>query len=119
MTKRIIDNKKIDLTESEWKLYQKICTSYDKPNFQGKDLFAGLFETDDNGKIIFLIPPVSKHSSMEVFMFLVSIMVHQHVGQACVHVNDLRKELQLKINEATAIINDGRLLLEDLKKVER
>ncbi len=70
---RIIDNKKISLTADEFALYERIAQSYDRPNFQGKDLFNGLFETDDNGIIIFLKPPTAKYTSMEVYMFLVSI----------------------------------------------
>ena len=46
MTLRIIDNKRVELTNDEWKTYQEICSSYDKPNFQGKDLFKDIFETN-------------------------------------------------------------------------
>jgi hypothetical protein len=57
MAYRIINNKRIDLTEDEWRLYQEICRSYDKPNFKGSDLFAELFETDAKGIITYLKPP--------------------------------------------------------------
>ena len=36
---RIIDNKKIDLTDSEFALYNEICKSYDRNNFSGKDFY--------------------------------------------------------------------------------
>ena len=113
---RIIDNKKIDLTNDEWELYQKIAESYDRPNFQGKDLFKGLFETDENGMIIFLRPPTT-YTSMEVFMFLVSVMVHQHVGTACLHVDKLSNILASKINDADKIINEGKQLINNFKKL--
>ena len=79
MAIRIIDNKKIDLTEDEWKLYNEICASYDRPNFEGKGLFKNLFETNNDGVIIFIRPPRSQFVSMEVFMFVMSLMLHQHL----------------------------------------
>lgn len=86
---RIIDNKRIELTDSEFKLYQEICRSYDGPKFKGEELFKDLFETDKNGIIIFLRPPNKSYTSMEVFMFLVSVMVHQHLGAGCKELNSL------------------------------
>ena len=93
MTHRIIDNKRIDLTDAEWNLYQEICTSYDGAYRNGKDMFVGLFETNEDGIIVFLKPPTNKYSSMEVYMFLVGIMVHQHLGTACDQVDVLIKRM--------------------------
>ena len=113
---RIIDNKKIDLTESEHKLYNDICKSYDRPNFSGEDLFKGLFETNKNGVIVFLRPPTSKYTSMEVYMFLVNVMVHQHLGTACEHVNKLIKDAQVTINEAKKIIDELKECKKEIKE---
>lgn len=101
---RIIDNKRIDLTDDEWALFQQISKSYDRLNFSGKDLFQGLFETNEKGIIVFLRPPSSK-TSMEVFLFLVNVMVHQQLGVAMGHVDRLSRDLESKIkmaSEATA-----------------
>jgi len=114
---RIIDNKKISLTDDEFALYQKIAKSYNRQNFDGRDLFKGLFETDENGIIIFLKPPTSKYISMEVYMFFVSIMVHQHLSSACNYVDKLAISLDNKINEADRVIADGRQLINDLKSI--
>lgn len=76
---RIIDNKKVDVTEDEWNMYQKIVQSYTTPTNKGEDLFIDLFETDDNGVIIFLKPPSKFRTSFEVFLFLMSLMQHQHL----------------------------------------
>jgi hypothetical protein len=108
---RIIDNKRLDLTADEFKLYQDICTSYDRPNFKGEDLFKGLFETDDRGRIIMLRPPNKKYTSMEVYLFLVNVMIHQHLGDACNQVDALMvegKKLLLKVENA----------LKDLEKAK-
>lgn len=95
MTLRVIDNKRIDLTDAEWALYQEICKSYDdaRSHRKGSDLFVGLFETNKDGIIVFLRPPTQKFSSMEVYMFLVGIMVHQHLGTACDQVDVLAKRM--------------------------
>jgi len=109
---RIIDNKRIDLTDSEFKMYQSICKSYDKANFKGADLFKGLFETDKKGRIIYLIPPKTKYTSMEVYMFLVNIMVHQHLGDACNNVEAF-------LVEARKVIDEGKQIIKELKSVEK
>lgn len=76
---RIICNKKIDLTDDEWKVFRDICESYKE--YGGESLFEGLFETDSNGIIQFLIPPSKQQTSLEIFLFLVSIFNHQHVRE--------------------------------------
>jgi hypothetical protein len=93
MTLRIIDNKRIDLTAAEWDLYLEICKSYNSAHREGKDMFVGLFETDQKGIIVFLKPPTKKFSSMEVYMYLVGVMVHQHLGTACDQVDALTQRM--------------------------
>lgn len=114
---RIIDNKRVDLTNQEWNLYQEICRSYDQDNLgmKGEELFKGLFETDKYGTIIFLRPPRHKFSSMEVYMFLVGVMIHQHVGTACDHVDNLVKTLDKTIKEAENVVKRGNELLNKLE----
>ncbi len=79
MSLKIIDNKKVEMSNDEWDYYQTICKSYDEPNFKGSDLFVDLFESDDNGIIIFLKPPSARRTSFEVYLFLMSLMQHQHL----------------------------------------
>jgi len=114
---RIIDNKRIDLTAKEWELYQEICRSYDQERLgmKGEELFQDLFETDKHGIIIFLRPPRQKFSSMEVYLFLVSVMVHQHVGTACDHVDNMIKTLNEKIRAADNVIKRGNELISKLE----
>lgn len=115
---RIIDNKRIDLTEKEWELYQEICKFYDQERLgiNGADLFKGLFETDKNGTIIFLRPPISKFSSMEVYMFLVTVMIHQHIGTACSQAYKLIEIGSAKIKELDDMLIRGNKLIEELSK---
>lgn len=97
---RIVDKKKIDLTEDEFKIYNALCQEYTTPQHKGEDYFIDLFQTDDNGLIIFLTPP--KHRiSIEIYLFLVSVMVQQHlramhkqVDDVCVQTINKLKEFQ-------------------------
>jgi hypothetical protein len=101
---KIIDNKKIDLTQEEFEYYQSICKSYDTQTRKGSDLFKDLFETDENGIIQFLKSPSSRETSLEVVLFLVNITVHQHIRQMHLEVeaacNEVRKTLQ-ELKKAT------------------
>lgn len=115
---RIIDYKRIDLTDQEWNLYQEIARSYDRPNFKGADLFKGLFETDNNGIIVFLKPP-TEYTSMEVFLFMINICVHQHLRQMYKETDFVSLEMTNKmkqLDEKMAQLDE--LLIATQKKVE-
>lgn len=96
MTIRIVDNKKIEMTEDEWGMYIKICRSYDRPSFKGEELFRDLFETDDNGTLIFLKPPSNRHTSMEVIFFMSMLMQHQHLRLMHKQVDELCNQVKSK-----------------------
>lgn len=97
---RIIDNKKIDLTADEFEMYENICKAY----HTGKDLFKNLFETDDNGIIVYLKPP-QKIFSMEVVVFLQNIMVHQHLRRIYDENNSSIAQLRSEINDLKSQID--------------
>lgn len=96
---KIIDNKKVSMTNAEWQLYETICRSYDRNNFKGEELFKNLFETDDNGIIVFLKPPSTRYTSMEVFLFISSLMIHQHIRQMHDTASHMFKQLNDKVNQ--------------------
>jgi hypothetical protein len=91
---KIIDNKKIDLTEDEYETYLRISAEYK----QGKDLFRDLFETNEDGLIIFIKPP-KRIFSMEIVVFLQNIMVHQHLRKIYAEHEQAMKELKELINQ--------------------
>ncbi len=96
---RIICNKKVDLTDDEWEMYQSICKSYDNPpSMKGESLFQNLFEADDDGVIQFLRPPTERYVSMEVFLFLVAIFQQQHARLIYGKLEDLMNEVKQKLN---------------------
>lgn len=99
---KIIDNKKINMTEDEYQEYMRICSSYDTPTSKGKNLFHDLFESDDNGNIVMLKSP--KHqTSMECYLFISNLLIHQSVRILHTYVksflDESRKELKTAIDE--------------------
>lgn len=118
---RVINNKKLNLTNDEFLLYQKICKSYDTPKFKGEDLFKDLFETDENGIIVFLKPPTTSYTSMEVWMFLVSVMIHQHIGTACQEadfiLSKVKNEFETLQSEKIEVLKIKSLIEKDKKEL--
>ena|ERR1700748_486538 len=98
---RLINNKRIDLTDEEYKTYEQLCLSYTRDNFNGKDLFNDLFETDNQGLIIYLRPPTQTFS-MEIIIFLQNIMVHQHLRKIYAEFEEAITEMKNILNEIKA-----------------
>jgi hypothetical protein len=96
---KIIDNKKIELTDDEWTLYKKIVASYTTEFNRGEDMFFDLFETDENGIIIFIKPPSTRRTSFEIFLFLISIMNHQHLRTMHAQIDDICIQVKQKLAE--------------------
>lgn len=112
----IIDHKKVWMTPDEKKMYQSICEGYDRPNFQGKDLFQDHFEVNDSGVIVFVKPPHKKYSSMEVFTFLVSLQVNQHLRIAQEQTQALVTEAENKISEKVVEVEGLKQEIQSLKE---
>lgn len=96
---RIINNKKVEMTEDEWTMYNKIVKSYTTATNRGEDLFNDLFETDDQGIITFLRPPSKFRTSFEIFLFCMSLMQHQHLRMMHAEVTDVCNQMKEKIRE--------------------
>jgi hypothetical protein len=113
MTIHIIDNKRIDLTNDEWNLYQQIVARYTTPPYQkGEDLFIGLFETNEQGLIIFLRPPTMRHTSFEILMFLQNTLINQNLRLSHSRVDDLCARLE----EKSKLLDQK---LEELKTLDK
>jgi len=99
MAIRVVDNKRLDMTDDEWIMYQKIVKSYTTLTNKGEDLFQDLFETNEQGIIIFLKPPSKRQTSFEVFLFLMALFQHQHLRLMYKSVEDMRDQFQAKMKE--------------------
>jgi hypothetical protein len=99
---QIIDNKKIEMTPDEHQLYQRIVKSYTTISNKGEDLFIDLFETDQDGVIIFLKPPSKRQTSFEIWMFLMSLMQNQHLRIMRRQVDEMHAEIKAEIQSLKA-----------------
>lgn len=96
MTIQVVDNKKLDMTDDEWMMYQRIVQSYTTFSNKGEDMFIDLFEANEQGIITFLKPPSKRHTSLEVFLFLMALMQHQHLRLMHQQVDEIVSELKKK-----------------------
>jgi hypothetical protein len=103
---KVIDNKRVDLTIDEIQMYQKIVASYTTATNRGEDLFIDLFETNEQGTIIFLKPPSTRRIPLEVFLFLVCIFEQQHVRLMYQNLSDMSNQLTAKMQEYDQKIKD-------------
>lgn len=87
-------------------MYEEICKANDRPSFKGSSLFEDHFEVNGEGIITFVKPPHKKYSSMEVYCFLISIMVNQHIRIIHDQTNMLVKEAEKKFNELYKVTED-------------
>ena len=106
MAFRIVDSKKVEMTDDEWVMYEKIVKSYSIGNNNGEDLFIDLFEVDSNGIIIFLRPPSKRQTSFEVFLFCMALQQQQHLRCLYKNADDLATQLKNKIKEIAEKLRD-------------
>jgi len=111
-TSKIISYKKVKITEDEYNEYQKICRSYDRPNFKGEELFKDSFEVDDDGRIIYIKALGNKQSSFEVLFFIMNLMQNQWLRYI---VSNAEKEMK-KFRERSMIMDRKIKLLDDKLK---
>ncbi len=81
-------------------MYLDIVESYTKVPYQkGEDFFIDLFETNEQGMIVFLKPPSQRQVSLEIFLFMMCVMQHQHIRNMYNQVESLSKQLTKKIDD--------------------
>lgn len=103
---KIIDNKRIDLTDDEWLLFNRICDSYKE--FGGEVLFSDLFETDERGLITYIKPPSKKQCTLEIFLYVVSVFNHQHIREMYKQIDDIDSKLTKKFDELAELVKSKK-----------
>jgi hypothetical protein len=89
---RAIANKRLDLTDEEYDVYNQIVSVVDKSEFNN------VFITDNNGRIKAIFPPIDQQISMVVVYFLFNIMINQRVRKIDYLIDDM-EALKAKINK--------------------
>jgi hypothetical protein len=92
---KIIDNKKVEVTNDEYRMYEVLCSNHEP---HGKDIFKNLFEVDEDGIIIYLIPP-TKNFSLDAVLFLQNLMIHQHLRRVYKEHEEAMKEVRELLSE--------------------
>lgn len=110
---KIIDNKKVEMTNDEWKMYEAICESHEP---LGKSLFKNMFEVDDEGLIQYLIPPQSKFA-IDVVLFLQNLMLHQHLRRVYKEHDNALIELREAVEQSKQYSKDVDVIKTELKNV--
>lgn len=87
------------MSSDEYNTYLKICKSYDEGNNKGSDLFIDLFESDDEGIILFLRPPSKRATTMEAFLFLTSLMIQQHLRINYLQIDNFATQFKDKFKQ--------------------
>lgn len=96
---RIVNNRKLDMTSDEGTIYDNIVKSNTTATNNGEDLFIDLFETNEEGIILFLRPPDKRQTTMQVWLFLMSLQQHQHLRQMYKEVGFICDQLKEKMAE--------------------
>lgn len=99
MALKVVDNKRLEMTDEEFAMYQKIVKSYTTATNRGEDLFKDLFETDERGIIVLLKPPSKFRTSLEVFLFIMSLQQQQHIRIMYEQVADIAQQMKDKVEE--------------------
>jgi hypothetical protein len=99
---RAVGNKRLDLSDSEFSYYKKIEETI------GSQEFVGLFDTDKNGIIIGVTPPVDRTTNMAVIYFILNVMVNQRL-----------RGLDLLIKQAEDFVDFGRMVPKIMERLER
>jgi hypothetical protein len=87
------------MTNSEWALCQNIIKSYSMGQANGEVLFTDLFVSNDQGMIVLLKPPSKRQTSLEVFLFLMSLMQQQQMRNMESVMIDMANQLKAKMAE--------------------
>lgn len=100
MTIRIVNNKKLEMTNDEYAMFLDICKSYDKPpSIKGESLFDDLYEVDDDGIITILRPPTKQFVTIEIFLFVISLMNQQHLRIMYSQLSESLTKIDNKLKE--------------------
>ena len=97
MALKVITNKRVDMNDVEWEMYQNIVKSYTTSTNKGEDLFLDLFETDGAGVITVLRPPSARRTTLEIFLFLMSLMQAQHLRRMQDQIDDMCSQVKEKL----------------------
>lgn len=90
---RAIANKRLEVSDEEFKYFEKIKEEF------GQGSFLGLFSTDKNGMITAITPPIDKSVPMVVMFFIMNVMMNQRLRVLDKKIQSSNIETRLKVIE--------------------
>lgn len=76
---KVIDHKKIDITDEEYEYYKEIVKHFTTENNNGTEYFHDLFDVDDAGFITMIRPSLTSPVPWAVLFFLQQVMIAQRL----------------------------------------
>ena len=70
---RAVANKRLDLSDEEYKYYCGLKDAF------GENYFRGLFESDNNGVLTAVAPPIDREIPLVILFFVLNVMMNQRV----------------------------------------
>jgi len=102
---RAVGNKRLDLNDAEYDYYLEIKKAV------GDADFLGLFDTDKNGLITGIMPPVDKGINVMVIYFVLNVMINQRIRI----LESSIKKVESFVDQIGALPN----IIERLERLER
>ena len=90
---KAVANKALDLTEDEFSYYKLLVNKY------GDSYFRDLFQTNKNGIITSVTPPLDGQTPMAIVFFLLNIMFSQRMRVVDAKISKL-EALEKKVDQA-------------------
>jgi len=99
---KAIANKRLDLSNSEFEYYKLLTEKY------GSDQFRDLFDTDNNGYIISVQPPLDGKTPMAIIFFMLNIMFTQRIRAMDAKLAAIEKfQKKVASGDGPLILNEG------------
>jgi hypothetical protein len=98
---KVIDYKKVDMSDDEFKYYKHLVEVFSDKNIDGSIYFKDLFDVDDDGFITLI--KTEKSVPWAVLFFVQQIMVSQRLRT----VDDINKVLKKIDNRLKKLENSG------------
>lgn len=80
-----IANKRVEISQEEFNYYEKLKEEF------SEDAFIGLFESNKDGRILAITPPLNKPTSMSAVFFIFNVMINQKLRELDKHIDALKK----------------------------
>ena len=102
---RAVANKRLDLNDSEFKYFNSLKQAI------SSDDFKGLFDSDINGIITAITPPLDRSINIAVIYFMLNVMVNQRMRM----IGNVVKNFENNIDESAAVTS----LIERVERLEK